>query len=269
MYLLAGEDALKTQAAWRRGALELPPGNPRTTQAPGPPQLRCLDSYHLDDEQSCCSPNVNVPRFGLYLLGHVPRLSQCPLILEAMMVLGCGIPPGRPFFSRLGKLETAKYMTRPLQQTSDLFRSSPRHSTFFFPRSSSSFSSSSFSSFIEPVSQTFGKMGYGEIDQKAINTIRTLAVSFFPLPLQLLCIGFYPATPAPPFIHLGFGGDAQRNVVRETVSQPSQEGVTASSALLFRWLSYRHRVGRVPGSSVALITSRKQRTMSTDELSTG
>ena len=47
-------------------------------------------------------------------------------------------------------------------------------------------------------------MGYGEIDQKAINTIRVLAVSsplftlfYFPPP-RAHCIGFYPATLAPP-----------------------------------------------------------------------
>lgn len=80
-------------------------------------------------------------------------------------------------------------MTRPLQLCL-LFRLRLRHPTlflfyslfllFFLLLLLLFFSLSSNRTSLDPFPEPSGKMGYTELDQKAINTIRVLAVSCFP-----------------------------------------------------------------------------------------
>jgi hypothetical protein len=61
-------------------------------------------------------------------------------------------------------------------------------------------------------------MGYGEIDQKAINTIRTLAVSFSLFPSSSCALDFTPPRLPRHSFTLGLGGRAEKCGERDSVT---------------------------------------------------
>lgn len=102
----------------------------------------------------------------------------CPGAEVTASVLGRQFPPQKLSVpsTYLFLLGAFKYMTQPLQHRQLFSCSSP------LPPSSDTQSL-----VLEPVSVSSVKMGYSEIDEKAINTIRVLAVSFSVSPPPALC----------------------------------------------------------------------------------
>lgn len=126
------------------------------------------------------------------LRGACPsKFRACPGPKVTASVLCCQFPPQKLSVpsSYLFSLGAFKYMTQPLQHRQLFSCSSP------LPPSSDPQSV-----VLEPVPVSSVKMGYSEIDEKAINTIRVLAVSFSVSPSSSLQLQSYPATKnsAPP-----------------------------------------------------------------------